>query len=333
MVGRACSTPSIEPEKPIRVCAGSVPLPDRQVGDQSLTGEELLCLLEAEVVGRDDQIRRRQVVVRQRLATLPDRLRHEPEHAAEVLLVAVLDCLSALRVELVQRLDDVVVHPELAAAAQQPGDHCSSSFFSPPAPSSAFIFASSSSTWDDDESCASSRSSCVWSDVKSSSAPEVVSSSIALARACICSVLSLARWIASPVSAICSPIPVAASPIRTDASAAEYCALITSFCERKASIFAWSCFSLATSFSCCCSSCCTCWSSPWSCCWTADFRSRAWRARSSRPAERACRACVSSLTTLCSSCCVCIWRRFFAVTTSATPRFTFWSNWSCRSYE
>src|ERR671931_601766 len=294
MVGRACSTPSIEPENPIRVCAGSVPLPDRQVGDQSLTGEELPGFLEAEVVGRDDQIRRRQVVVRQRLATLPDRLRHEPEHAAEVLLVAVLDRLSALRVELVQRLDDVVVHAELPVAAQQPGDHCSSSFFSPPAPSSAFIFASSSSTCDDDESWASSRSSCVWSDVKSSSAPEVVSSSIALARACICSVLSLARWIARPVSAICSPIPVAASPIRTCASAAEYWALMTSFCERKASIFACSCFSLATSFSCCCSSPFTCWSRPTSCCCTADFRSSACRARSSRPAPSACRAWPSS---------------------------------------
>ena len=90
--------------------------------------------------------------------------------------------------------------------------------------------------------------------MKSSSVPASISSSTADARACICSVLSFARWIASPVSAIWSPIPVAASPIRTCASAAEYCALITSFCERNASIFACSCFSEATSFSCCCSS-------------------------------------------------------------------------------
>src|SRR5207249_7873071 len=74
--------------------------------------------------------------------------------------------------------------------------------FTAPAPSSSsplslhdalpisFIFASSSSTCDFDASAPSSRSSWVWSDVKSSSAPEVVSSSIADARACICSVLS-----------------------------------------------------------------------------------------------------------------------------------------------
>jgi hypothetical protein len=88
------------------------------------------------------------------------------------------------------------------------------------------------------------------SEVKSSSAPEVTSSSTAAARACICSVFSLARWIARPVSAICSPIPVEASLIRTEASAAEYWALITSFSERNASIFVCSAFSLAISFSC-----------------------------------------------------------------------------------
>ena len=66
----------------------------------------------------------------------------------------------------------------------------------------------------------------------------MTSSSIAEARACICSVLSFARWIARPVLSISRPIPVAASPIRTCASAAEYWALITSFCERNCSIFA-----------------------------------------------------------------------------------------------
>ncbi len=44
-------------------------------------------------------------------------------------------------------------------------------------------------------------------EVKSSSAPAVVSSSIAFARACICSVLSFARWTARPTSAMCSPMP------------------------------------------------------------------------------------------------------------------------------
>ena len=105
-------------------------------------------------------------------------------------------------------------------------------------PSSAFIFASSSSTWPlcwICESCRSMSSPCA---VKSSSVPEAVSSSTASARACICVVLSFARSIASPTSAMCSPIPVAASPIRTCASAAEYCALITSFWVRKDSILA-----------------------------------------------------------------------------------------------
>ena len=58
------------------------------------------------------------------------------------------------------------------------------------------------------EICASSRSSWLWSPaVKSSSVPASISSSTAPARACICSVLSFARWIASPVSAICSLMP------------------------------------------------------------------------------------------------------------------------------
>jgi len=52
------------------------------------------------------------------------------------------------------------------------------------------------------------------------------------------------------VSSISRPIPVAASPIRTCASAAEYWALITSFCERNCSIFADSACSFATSFCC-----------------------------------------------------------------------------------
>src|SRR5919199_573029 len=103
----------------------------------------------------------------------------------QALLVALLDRLRGLVVELVQAVVDPVL-----PLAHQPDDHCSISFFASPEPSSAFICASSESTWDDDESCASSRSSCVWSEVKSSSVPASVSSSIAFARACICSVLS-----------------------------------------------------------------------------------------------------------------------------------------------
>jgi hypothetical protein len=120
-----------------------------------------------------------------------------------------------------------------------------------PEPTSALSFDSSSSTCEAEEIWASSRSSCVWSPaVKSSSAPVEVSSSIAEARACISSVLSLARWMARPVSCMCWPIPVAASPTFTCASAAEYCALRTSFCDRNDSIRVSSCCWAATSFSC-----------------------------------------------------------------------------------
>src|SRR3954468_17726586 len=202
-----------------------------------------------------------------------------------------------------------------------------------PAPTSDFSFASSSSTWLVAEICASSRSSCVRLSPMSSSAPEAVSSSIADARACSSSVLSLARWIAMPVSSMPRPMPVAASPILTCASAAEYCALITSFCERNDSMRVSSCCCEAISFSCWSASCCTCVSSPWSCCCAAALRSSAWRARSSRFAATACRACVSSLTTFCSIDWVWSSSRFFAVTTSATPRLTFCSCWSICSYE
>ena len=50
------------------------------------------------------------------------------------------------------------------------------------------------------------------------------------------SVLSTARCIAMPTSAISSPTPDAASEIFTEASAAEYCALMTSFLVRNWSI-------------------------------------------------------------------------------------------------
>ena len=51
------------------------------------------------------------------------------------------------------------------------------------------------------------------SELASSSAPEAISSSIAPARACICAVLSSARWIAMPTSPISSPMPDIASLI------------------------------------------------------------------------------------------------------------------------
>src|SRR3954451_14975547 len=73
--------------------------------------------------------------------------------------------------------------------------------------------------------------------VRSSKVPAASSSSTAAARARIVSVLSIARCMARPTSAISSPTPVAASEICTCASAAENCALTTSFLVRKASTF------------------------------------------------------------------------------------------------
>src|SRR5919201_754002 len=273
-------------------------LRDREIRDQALAFEQLAGLVERQVVRRDDRVRSGEIGVRQPRAVGAHRLRHSPQQVRQPRLVAGLKRLLRLLVELVQALRDLGVDLELSVA-HHPNDHCFSSFWASPFPTSDFICSSSRSTWPCEAMAPSSRSSWVWSEVKSSSAPEVVSSSIADARACICSVLSFARWMARPVSAICSPMPVAASPIRTCASAAEYCALIVSFCVRKASTLAESAFSLATSFSCCCSSCCACWSRPCSCCCRPDLRSSACRARSSRPWATAWRACVSSLTMLC----------------------------------
>src|SRR5262245_59765616 len=316
---------------------------NRKVRDQALPGEQLACLVEREVARRDDEVRRREVGARQPLALVQDEPGELAEPLLELRLVAALHGGRGLLVDLVQPGLEAVRDLELPLA-HHAHDHvacppfCSappegSSPGADPDPSSAFIAASSESTCDCDEIWASCLSRSVWSVVMSSSAPVATSSSTAAARACICAVLSFARWIASPVSAICSPSPVAASPIRTWASAAEYCALMTSFSVRKDSIFAWSCFWLSTSFSCCASSCWIWTSRPWSCCCTPDLRSSACRARSSRPAASACRAWLSSFRTLCSSCAVCIWSRFFAVTTSAMPRLTFWSDSSCFSYE
>ena len=141
----------------------------------------------------------------------------------------------------------------------------------------------------------------------------------------------MARSTAAPTSDISLEMPVAASPIRTWASAAEYCALMTSFCVRNCSIFAESCCEASVSFCCCASSC---W--PWvmmSPSWLsiAAFLVSAWRARSSRFACSAAFAWPSSFSTCCCIEVYWISSRFFAVVTSAIPRFTFWSWRSCSS--
>ena len=126
-------------------------------------------------------------------------------------------------------------------------------------------------------------------------------------------------------------IPVAASPIFTWASAAEYWALITSFCVRNDSTLAASVFSPSTSFVCCASSCWPCSMIPSSCAWIAALRVSASRARSSRLTFSASFAWPSSLLACCCIELYCSSSRFLAVATSAMPRLTFWSWRSCSS--
>ena len=127
-------------------------------------------------------------------------------------------------------------------------------------------------------------------------------------------------------------MPVAASPILTCASAAEYCALMTSFWLRKASTLVGEALLVLDQLL-------------LLGCEAGDLlvetlelllRERLALERGAGEilaagAERlACLARRAS-TTSCSSFCVCISRRFFAVTTSAMPRLTFWSSSSCFS--
>ena len=81
------------------------------------------------------------------------------------------------------------------------------------------------------------------------SAPDAISSSIAPARACICAVLSSARWTARPTSENSSEIPENASLILVCASAAVYVAFKVSLCVRNDSTLAASRCWAETSFS------------------------------------------------------------------------------------
>ena len=167
--------------------------------------------------------------------------------------------------------------------------------------------------------------------VRSVSAPDSSSSSMAPARARMVSVLFSARSMARPTSAMSSETPVTASEILVCASAAVYWALMVSLRVRKASTLAVSRCSASTSLSCSIWSWAFCSSRDWSWSWAAFLRSSATRARSSRPCASAWRACPSSFSTLCSSFAAWISRRFLLVATSATPRRTFCTISSCFS--
>src|SRR4051794_14507291 len=313
------------------------PLRAGRVGGQPIPSELLARLDEREVGRRQDDLGGLEVVVVERLALGAHHVQELLERRVEGVLVAAIDGGDGRVVELVEPRVVAVVESVLALV-RDPDDHAgppsgSCLAWSPsPVPSSAFILASSSSSSLEELSWASWRSMSSWpgpSAVRSSNVPAASSSETASARARICSVLSVARCMARPTSAICSPTPVAASEIRTCASAAEYWALMTSFFVRKASIFWRSFASESISFCCWPSSSATCWSSDCSSVCATFLRSSAVRASSSFPAASAWRACVSSLTTDCSSFCDCICRRFFAVTTSAIPFLTFCSDSSC----
>src|ERR1700677_320937 len=335
--------------------------PGRLVRDQPLAGELAGCLREADVSRRQDHVGALERIVVELRALRAHIVQQLGEGAVETVLTAPFDDRHDLVLKLVQALGVGIFEPVLVLAGyahdhrQPPASPERSaapgSGSSPPPgasapagagaeicgagapwPSSAFILARSSSTAGALDSCLSWRamsSSPPPSWVRSSKVPAASSSDTASARARMFSVLSTARCIARPTSAICSPTPVAASEIRTWASAAEYWALMTSFLVRHASILPRSFCSESVSFCCWSSSSVTCVSSPCSSVWATFLRSSAVRARSSWPAATAWRAWVSSLTTLWCRELSCLCRRVFAVTTSAMPFLTFCSCSTC----
>src|SRR3954469_14916234 len=337
---------SIPPSEPP---AGPAARTRASVRDQPVARELVPRLVEGEVRRRDDHVGLLQVVVAEPVALPPHELEHLLEERVEARLVARLDRGDRLVVELVEAWRVLVGEPVLILRRDADDHRCPSwgccegvpsssagALGAEPWPSSSLSFSRSSSPTLDEAGWASWRSMSSWPSVRvrlSSKAPAASSSSIAFARARMPSVLSTARCIARPTSAISSPTPVAASEIRTDASTAEYCALMTSFLVRNCSSLPRSFCSL--SMSCCCwpSSSVTCWSRDCSSVWANCLRSSAVRARSSLPAASAWRAWVSSLTTCCSSLEACSCSRFLAVTTSAMPFLTFCSSSICFWYE
>src|SRR3954454_24042061 len=222
---------------------------------------ELLRRLDERGVGRrQDHVGALELLSVEQRALAADQREQLLEALVERVLVAAVDRLDDAVVEVVEAVG-VLVGEAVLTLRRDADDHACPSLpgssagvsVAVPWPSSAFIFARSSSTALCDVSSWSWRSMSSPpppSARLSSKAPEASSSSIAPARARMFSVLSCARCIASPTSAISSPTPVAASEIFTEASAAEYCALMTSFFVRNWSIFVRSCCSFWISVCC-----------------------------------------------------------------------------------
>src|SRR6201996_2758288 len=224
--------------------AGAVrePRPLRQAdgvaGDRAVR-EELAHLVDGRVRERQDVLRRHDLVGGQRCAHRMHQGHRGVQGGGEGGVLVVADGGVEVLVQRGQLRGGVTPDAELTLA-EDPDDHdpspaCSAAAASCPAglaplPSicrgalaaiSPFIRASSESTSLLAPILSSSAWMASWPPLTwSSRAPEASSSSMAPARACICAVLSSARWMARPTSPISSEIPEKASLIRVCASAA-----------------------------------------------------------------------------------------------------------------
>src|ERR1700686_3062838 len=182
-------------------------------------------LLARAVLGREDQLRRREVLGGQRRTVLAHRREQAGEGGAGGLVVPRGDGgleLCVDRVQAVKQLVGDLVLPLFLDTDDHRGAPSvggSVACFATPSAAGggcALSLASSTSTSLWLESCESWRSmssSPLPSAVRSSNVPASCNSPTASARAFMFSVLSTARCIAMPTSAISSPTPLAASEI------------------------------------------------------------------------------------------------------------------------
>src|SRR4051794_10778200 len=192
----------------------------RSVGDEALAGELRARFRERQIRRGDDHVGLLEHVVGDGRAVTADEIEQGLERRCEALLVPRLDGGHDLVVEVVELVHVLVGELVLPLGrdahdhAGRSGDGAGAPASSPlpsacgvgvPWPSSARNRARSSSTAEAEDSSCSCRSMSSWPAVRlswSSNAPAASSSSIALARARMFSVLSIARCIAMPTSAI-----------------------------------------------------------------------------------------------------------------------------------
>src|SRR5580692_5458431 len=191
-------------------------------------GEESLGLFERGVWEGNHQIGWGECVVGHGLAGGADGVREGGQRRGELLLVTTVDGVHDGGVQLLERRS-LPVGDRVLPFAQDPDDHDAESLCSAapssaaggaPAPTSAFSAASSASTVEVVEALLSWAWMSSTGLVRSVSAPEASSSSMAPARACMPSILSWALCIDMPASLIDAEMPDTASPILVWASAA-----------------------------------------------------------------------------------------------------------------